>query len=347
MIMETTTLNGQTFAYQGNLQVLQQPATAFLSSMKSPDSAAEAAVQWLREAAPACLVCGILSAIERRVLREAVMHDIPAVMALATPIPNDLAQLHLDYSILEAVRKGRLLVVAPLAEEEGGKVSGKSSALRNELMIALARQVVVAYMTENGHLARQLLRHPDVKVLTQSMVPPQTDDPQAQNNAMQMGWAIYNKLKSGNLASVEMRQLLNQYLHLPIEKPSMLHSLMLFVVLKHYAGCSDFNFTAFFRLWGKENLRAEDWKAEKADGKWLPSLTERVLARLFKALPSKFRQPVNQAEKFDPELAHFLLDKSLARVPKNKRNLQRALNLAYFEHDSPAIAKYRQILGKE
>lgn len=345
--METTTCNGQTFAYQGNLQILQQPATAFLSSMKSPDEAAEAAVQWLRETAPACLVCGILSAIERRVLREAVMHNIPSVMALATPIPDDLARLHLDYSIREAVHNGRLLVVAPLAEGEGGKVSGKSSAQRNELMIALAREVVVAYMTENGHLARQLLRHPAVRVLVHGDVPAQTDDPQAQNNATQMGWAIYNKLKAGDLASVEMRQLLNQYLHLPAEKPSMLHSLVLFVVLKHYAGYADFNFTAFFKLWGKENLRAEDWKSEKVDGKWLPSLTERVLARLFKALPSKFRQPLNPAEKFDPELAHFLLDKSLARVPKNKRNLQRALNLAYFEQDSRAIAKYRQLLGKE
>lgn len=345
--METATYNGQTFIYQGNLQLLEMPAAAFLCSMKSPEGTAEAAVRWVRESAPECLICGNLSAIERTVLREAVERHIPVVMALATPIPGDLAQLHLDYKIVEAASSGALLVVAPLTDEVEGKVSGKSSAQRNELMIALAQKVVVAYMTPNGHLARQLLRHPAVTVLRHDQLPQQADDQQVQTNAVQMGWAIYNQLKQGSLPSVEMRQLLNQYLHLSIEKPSMQHSLVLFVVLKHYAGYTDFNFTAFFRLWGKDNFRPEDWKSEKVEGKWMPSLTERVLARLFKALPSKFRQPLNPAEQFDPELAHYLLDKSLSRAPKNKRNLQRALNLAYYEHNSQAIARYRQLLGKE
>lgn len=345
--METATCNGHTFFFHGNMQLLRQPATAFLCSMQCPDGTAEAAEQWVRSAAPACLICGNLTAIERRVLRAAVQQHVPAVLVLATPIPSDLTRLHLDYNVLEAARNQRLLVIAPMVEEGDGKVSGKSSAQRNELMIALAQQVVVGYMTENGHLARQLLRHPAVTVLTQGEQMPQTGDPQEQRNAEQMGWAIYNQLKEGNLPSVEMRKLLNQYLHLSVEKPSMLHSLLLFVVLKHYAGLNDFNFTVFFRLWGKDNFRPEDWKSEKVEGKWMPSLTERVLSRLFKALPNKFRQPLNPAEQFDSELAHFLLDKSLARAPKNKRNLQRALNLAYYEHNSPAIAQYRQLLGKE
>lgn len=78
--------------------------------------------------------------------------------------------------------------MAPPLEDVEPKVSGKSSALRNELMIALARQITVGYMT------------------------PQ----RKQHNATQMGWTIYEKLKTGTLSSLEMRQLLNQYLHLSI-----------------------------------------------------------------------------------------------------------------------------------
>ena len=72
------------------------------------------------------------------------------------------------------------------------------------------------------------------------------------------------------------------------------------------------------------------------------------MSRLFKALPSKFHEPVNIDERFDPQLAHALLDEALQRARKpNKRLYQRALNLAYFEHDSEAITRYRELLAKD
>jgi hypothetical protein len=155
--------------------------------------------------------------------------------------------------------------------------------------------------------------------------------------------------KANPVSSVEMRQLLAQYLKLvDIEKPSLLHSLVLFQVVKYYSNFADFNFTAFFRLWGPENLRQEDWKATKINEIWLPSLADRVMSRLFKAMPSRFHEPINKDEQFDPQIAHTLLDEALQRAKKpNKRLLQRALNLAYFERNSEAIAKYRELLGKD
>ena len=151
------------------------------------------------------------------------------------------------------------------------------------------------------------------------------------------------------VSSLEMRQLLAQYLKMnDIEKPSLLHSLVLFQVVKYYSHFPDFNFTAFFRLWGPENLRQEDWKATKVNEVWLPSLADRVMSRLFKALPSRFHEPVNADERFDPQLAHTLLDEAIQRARKpNKRLYQRALNLAYFERDSEAISRYRELLGKD
>lgn len=289
------------------------------------------------------------------------------------------------------MNSGRMVVISPITDATIKAASGKTSAARNLLMIAIAEHVVVGFMSENGNLARQLLGAANVEVLQEMGQDEvrETDAQKAQHNANQMGWTIYKKLKEGRpaavvedddtdaseegngaptatsageelmpwedraasnpISSLEMRQLLAQYLKLSeMEKPSLLHSLVLFLVVKYYSRFSDFNFTAFFRLWGPENLRHEDWKATKVNEIWLPSLADRVMARLFKAMPSKFRTPINPDEKFDPQLAHVLLDQALQRSRKpNKRLYQRALNLAYIEHNSELIAKYRELLGKD
>ena len=275
-----------------------------------------------------------------------------------------------------------MVIVSPVTDADVKDPSGKTSAARNLLMIAIATHIVVGFMTENGNLARQLLGVRNVTVLQsegQNEVR-ETDVQKVKSNANRMGWTIYNRLKEGRqlldsdsseeeplespteelmpwesaskanpVSSLEMRQLLAQYLKLvDIEKPSLLHSLVLFQVVKYYSNFADFNFTAFFRLWGPENLRQEDWKATKINEIWLPSLADRVMSRLFKAMPSRFHEPINKDEQFDPQIAHTLLDEALQRAKKpNKRLLQRALNLAYFERNSEAIAKYRELLGKD
>lgn len=382
--MNTITIKNQTLSYLGDASMLLCPMTSFLCSHRVPEGVADAIRQWVNglDSANTCVVCGNLTGEERLVRRLLVERGIPVVLALANAIPDDISTLRLSSQEITAMQSGHMVIVSPVTDADVKDPSGKTSAARNLLMIAIATHIVVGFMTENGNLARQLLGVRNVTVLQsegQNEVR-ETDVQRVKSNANRMGWTIYKRLKEGRplkasdsseedisessteelmpwesaskanpVSSVEMRQLLAQYLKLvDIEKPSLLHSLVLFQVVKYYSNIADFNFTAFFRLWGPENLRQEDWKATKINEIWLPSLADRVMSRLFKAMPSRFHEPINKDEQFDPQIAHTLLDEALQRAKKpNKRLLQRALNLAYFERNSEAIAKYRELLGKD
>ena len=382
--MNTITIKNQTLSYLGDASMLLCPMTSFLCSHRVPEGVADAIRQWVNglDSANTCVVCGNLTGEERLVRRLLVERGIPVVLALANAIPDDISTLRLSSQEITAMQSGHMVIVSPVTDADVKDPSGKTSAARNLLMIAIATHIVVGFMTENGNLARQLLGVRNVTVLQsegQNEVR-ETDVQRVKSNANRMGWTIYKRLKEGRpllasdsseedisessaeelmpwesaskanpVSSVEMRQLLAQYLRLAdIEKPSLLHSLVLFQVVKYYSNFADFNFTAFFRLWGPENLRQEDWKATKINEIWLPSLADRVMSRLFKAMPSRFHEPINKDEQFDPQIAHTLLDEALQRAKKpNKRLLQRALNLAYFERNSEAIAKYRELLGKD
>ena len=382
--MNTITIKNQTLSYLGDASMLLCPMTSFLCSHRVPEGVADAIRQWVNglDSANTCVVCGNLTGEERLVRRLLVERGIPVVLALANAIPDDISTLRLSSQEITAMQSGHMVIVSPVTDADVKDPSGKTSAARNLLMIAIATHIVVGFMTENGNLARQLLGVRNVTVLQsegQNEVR-ETDVQRVKSNANRMGWTIYKRLKDGRpllasdsseedisessteelmpwesastanpVSSVEMRQLLAQYLKLAdIEKPSLLHSLVLFQVVKYYSNFADFNFTAFFRLWGPENLRQEDWKATKINEIWLPSLADRVMSRLFKAMPSRFHEPINKDEQFDPQIAHTLLDEALQRAKKpNKRLLQRALNLAYFERNSEAIAKYRELLGKD
>lgn len=382
--MNTITIKNQTLSYLGDASMLLCPMTSFLCSHRVPEGVADAIRQWVNglDSANTCVVCGNLTGEERLVRRLLVERGIPVVLALANAIPDDISTLRLSSQEITAMQSGHMVIVSPVTDADVKDPSGKTSAARNLLMIAIATHIVVGFMTENGNLARQLLGVRNVTVLQsegQNEVR-ETDVQRVKSNANRMGWTIYKRLKEGRpflasdsseedisessteelmpwesaskanpVSSVEMRQLLAQYLKLAdIEKPSLLHSLVLFQVVKYYSNFADFNFTAFFRLWGPENLRQEDWKATKINEIWLPSLADRVMSRLFKAMPSRFHEPINKDEQFDPQIAHTLLDEALQRAKKpNKRLLQRALNLAYFERNSEAIANYRELLGKD
>ena len=382
--MNTITIKNQTLSYLGDASMLLCPMTSFLCSHRVPEGVADAIRQWVNglDSANTCVVCGNLTGEERLVRRLLIERGIPVVLALANAIPDDISTLRLSSQEMTAMQSGHMVIVSPVTDADVKDPSGKTSAARNLLMIAIATHIVVGFMTENGNLARQLLGVRNVTVLQsegQNEVR-ETDVQKVKSNANRMGWTIYKRLKEGRqlldsdsseeeplespteelmpwesaskanpVSSFEMRQLLAQYLKLvDIEKPSLLHSLVLFQVVKYYSNFEDFNFTAFFRLWGPENLRQEDWKATKINEIWLPSLADRVMSRLFKAMPSRFHEPINKDEQFDPQIAHTLLDEALQRAKKpNKRLLQRALNLAYFERNSEAIAKYRELLGKD
>lgn len=319
-------------SHLGDLTLLQDNPIAFLCSHHVAVGTTEVVLRWVEQLPQnSTVLCGNLTGIEQLVLRRLQERSMRIVLALATAIEQR------DYQVP--------LVISPTADPNDTVPTGKNAAERNKLMISLSKQIVVGFMSENGNLAQQLLTEKNVCLLHQQ---DRADAalPHKDAGAEQMGWAIYRKLQDGQPTSLEMRQLLARYLQLDIEKPSLLHSLILFAAIKHYGHCADFNFTAFLRLWDIRNFRPEDWKSQKNEEtkQWTPSLVERATARLFKALPSKYHPKTNPDETFDPQTAHALVDTALCNTPKNKRMLKRALSLAYYERNSERIAHYKSLL---
>lgn len=81
--------------------------------------------------------------------------------------------------------------------------------------------------------------------------------------------------------SLECRTLLAEYLKLPTERPSRIHSTILSAAVKIAKTYPEFRFPTFLNMWGVENLRLEDHERLKIeDGQSYPSLAERTTRAL-------------------------------------------------------------------
>jgi tetratricopeptide (TPR) repeat protein len=102
-----------------------------------------------------------------------------------------------------------------------------------------------------------------------------------------IGWEQYHfastKLKDEKIETQAVKKLLNSYLNLQLERPSLLHSSMLRIAVS-IAKEDNFNLMAFLRIWGIENLQEQDFQPYRQDatGKVLPSLAEKLLLKVFK-----------------------------------------------------------------
>lgn len=100
-------------------------------------------------------------------------------------------------------------------------------------------------------------------------------------------WIIAKSLHHNHeqLGSYLCRQLLADYLKLPTERPSRLHSAILSAAIKVANTYPDFHFAAFLKIWSINNLRHEDEERPKTtEGKRFPSLAERTARALAHSL---------------------------------------------------------------
>ena len=134
-----------------------------------------------------------------------------------------------------------------------------------------------------------------------------------------LGWLTYYALKQTPVGNSHNRKvLLNLYLQLNLNKPSILHSLILGEAIKVEQNTPlQFRIRDFIRLWGLENLREEDWDQYRTDGgHTLPSTVEKLIGVYAKELKT---DGVESSEDFSQ-----LVDKALAKYPKNQ-------NMPYFK----------------
>lgn len=119
--------------------------------------------------------------------------------------------------------------------------------------------------------------------------------PQNQDIKTNIGWEIYRliqpQMKAENKNVFAVKKLLNEYLQLRCERPSLLHSLILGVADKLIAE-RNFNLVGFIKIWGIENLRDDDFQpyVDKESGKSFPSLAQKIVQHTTK-------QAVEQNEK--------------------------------------------------
>lgn len=143
------------------------------------------------------------------------------------------------------------------------------------------------------------------------------------------GWLIYYSLRNTHLNSILRRKrMLLLYLKLELERPSLLHSLMLGEALKTKKTVpSQFRLRDFVALWGIENLREEDWEKFKPEKGHSPnSLVENLIGAYAKELkkdkaeaPDDFGALVDKAIATYRSNPHLPLYKGIVLVAQGKR----------------------------
>ncbi|WP_445427368.1 DUF7017 domain-containing protein [Alishewanella sp. HL-SH05] len=139
-----------------------------------------------------------------------------------------------------------------------------------------------------------------------------------------LAWDLYKRSKELLTQSPviygKIKQYLKWYLMLTVDKPSILHSLILQIANK-CASETNFDMLAFSRYWGLENLREEDFVPFKTnDGTTILSLAERVFIQAAKAGISK--QNTSEMKQFLP-----ILEKAISRLPDSIWLIQKKVQI--------------------
>lgn len=139
-------------ATQGNTEILKQHKTAFLCSRKVPASVVLKCYDWAIEQREKgnCIISGFHSQLEKDVLHYLLKGKQPIIIALARGLKEKL-----EPELQKPMEEGRLLIITPF-EEKIKRVSEKTAATRNKMMIELADKITVGYASETGNLEMQL-----------------------------------------------------------------------------------------------------------------------------------------------------------------------------------------------
>ena len=146
----------------GNPALLELPLTAFLCSRQVPPAAVLRCYDWAiaQREAGRCVISGFHSPLEKDVLKYLLKGQQPVVLALARGLKQSWPP-----PLQKALDAGRLLILTPFPEEVR-RASQSTAAVRNDLMIQLATEVVAGYVNPEGMLYRRLqIEEKPVRVL--------------------------------------------------------------------------------------------------------------------------------------------------------------------------------------
>lgn len=298
--------------YFGNEALLERDKTAFLCSHRAPTEIFPALKRWLDTLSPEgdCVICGCLSGFEKWVIGQCIERRIALVVVLAERLPDTVEEIALK---LQGIRlssmmgAGKLLFVSVNDDSSENAASQRNAELRNRWMLNVSKETVIGYAQSGGRLETQIIGVRNVKRL----LPSEEQEARSAEDIFKRGWSIYHYLSNNvlNMPSHEIRAKLLAYLQLNPSAPSPLHSAILFFVTKEHQHIgTEFNFPAFFEMWGPQNLREEDWERHKSkQGTYYDSIAEKAL-HLLEMAPKEFRKP---------DLMRRLAAEALKRYPRN------------------------------
>ena len=143
----------------GNHELLQLHKTAFLCSRKVPASVVLKCYDWAIEQREKgnCVISGFHSQLEKDVLHYLLKGKQPIIIALARGLKEKL-----ELELQKPMDEGRLLIISPF-DKRVKRVTELTAATRNKMMIELADNITVGYVSTGGQLER-LLKLTDKKI---------------------------------------------------------------------------------------------------------------------------------------------------------------------------------------
>lgn len=135
----------------GNLEILKENAIALFCSTACPGGALLEALDRARELRDggATVISGFHSPVERECLKILLRGSQPVIICPA----RELAGMRVPAEWKGPLQGGRLLVLSPFHVGKR-RVSARQAEIRNEFVLALAREVWFAHVVPGGHTAR-------------------------------------------------------------------------------------------------------------------------------------------------------------------------------------------------
>jgi predicted Rossmann fold nucleotide-binding protein DprA/Smf involved in DNA uptake len=138
----------------GNAALLNQRLIAFFSSRQCTGAAISAAMDWAvqQTRAKQPVISGFHSPLEQSVLTVLLQARSPVVAVLARP----LTSAKLPNTWHQALSEGLMTVVSPARTKN--RLTQQLAAQRNNLVAQLAKDIVIAHVSEGGSLFKQAVQ---------------------------------------------------------------------------------------------------------------------------------------------------------------------------------------------
>jgi predicted Rossmann fold nucleotide-binding protein DprA/Smf involved in DNA uptake len=136
----------------GNTELLTLHKTAFLCSRKIPASIVLKCYDWAIDQREQnnCIISGFHSQIEKDVLHYLLKGNQPIIVALARGLKKKI-----EPEFIKPLEQGRLLIITPFPATTT-RVTEQTATIRNQLMIKLADNITIGFVSKGGKLEELL-----------------------------------------------------------------------------------------------------------------------------------------------------------------------------------------------